>query len=243
MEETMGNRVYVFDTATLRGTKDRMLFFAGAGEPLEVTIQSCLIDTGQEKILVDTGIAAPDAPYLKGFGFQQMPEQTLTARLAALDCQPADISTVVNTHLHIDHSGNNRLFEHADIYVHLEELKFAYVPGYQQRIYNRSDFDHHLHYLPVRDDLEIARGVHLLQTPGHTPGHQSVLVETSEGNILITGDACRLQEHWDGIGDTIMYDSERYYRSQERMHSLHADVVILGHDGEAFKLYKKQYGA
>jgi hypothetical protein len=60
----MGNRVHVFDTATLQGTKDRMLFFAGFGEPLKVTIQSCLIDTGREKILVDTGIAAPDAPYL-----------------------------------------------------------------------------------------------------------------------------------------------------------------------------------
>jgi hypothetical protein len=43
----MGNCVHVFDTATLQGTKDRMLFFAGVGEPLEVTIQSCLIDTGR----------------------------------------------------------------------------------------------------------------------------------------------------------------------------------------------------
>lgn len=43
----MGNCVHVFDTATLQGTKDCMLFFAGVGEPLEVTIQSCLIDTGR----------------------------------------------------------------------------------------------------------------------------------------------------------------------------------------------------
>jgi N-acyl homoserine lactone hydrolase len=82
----------------------------------------------------------------------------------------------------------------------------------------------------------------LLQTPGHTPGHQSVLVETSEGNILLTGDACRIREHWDGVGDTIMFDSEQYSRSQERLHSLRADVVILGHDGEAFKTYKTVYG-
>jgi N-acyl homoserine lactone hydrolase len=238
----MGNRVHVFDTATLQATKDRMLFFAGFGEPLEVTIQSCLIDTGREKILVDTGIAAPDAPYLQGFGFEQTAEQRLTARLAALGCQPADIDIVVNTHLHIDHSGNNRLFEQAKFYVNLHELQFAYVPGYQARVYNREDFDHHLSYIPVRGDLEIARGVHLLQTPGHTPGHQSVLVETSEGTILLTGDACRIREHWEGVGDTIMFDSEQYYRSQERMHSLGADVVIMGHDGEAFKTYKKTYG-
>jgi N-acyl homoserine lactone hydrolase len=239
----MGNRVHVFDTASLQATKDRMLFFAGAGEPLAVTIQSYLIDTGREKILVDTGIAAPDAPYLQGFGFEQTAEQQLTARLAALGCQPSDIDIVVNTHLHIDHSGNNRLFEQAKFYVHVSELQFAYVPGYQFRVYNRADFDHHLNYIPVRGDLEIAKGVHLLQTPGHTPGHQSVLIETSEGNILLTGDACRIREHWEGIGDTIMFDSEQYYRSQEPMHSFGADVVILGHDGEAFKTYKHTYGA
>ena len=138
--------------------------------------------------------------------------------------------------------GNNRLFEHAKIYVNLHELQFAYVPGYQERVYNRHDFDHHLSYIPVRGDVEIVKGVHVLQTPGHTPGHQSVLVETSEGTILLTGDACRIQEHWHGVGDTIMFDSEQYYRSQERMHSLRADVVILGHDGEAFKHYKAVYG-
>ena len=238
----MGNRVHVFDTATLHATKDRMLFFAGAGEPLEVTIQSCLIDTGREKILVDTGIAGTDAPYLQGFGFEQSAEQKLTARLAALGCQCRDIDIVINTHLHIDHSGNNRLFEHAKIYVNLHELQFAYVPGYQERVYNRHDFDHRLSYIPVRGDVEIVKGVHVLQTPGHTPGHQSVLVETTEGTILLTGDACRIQEHWQGVGDTIMFDSEQYYRSQERMHSLRADVVILGHDGEAFKHYKAVYG-
>ncbi len=238
----MGNRVHVFDTATLHSTKDRMLFFAGFGESLEVTIQSCLIDTGREKILVDTGIAAPDTPYLQGFGFEQTAEQKLTARLAALGYQPSDIDIVINTHLHIDHSGNNRLFEHAKFYVNVHELQFAYVPGYQSRVYNRGDFDHHLNYIPVRGDLEITKGVHLLQTPGHTPGHQSVLIETSEGTILLTGDACRIREHWEGVGDTIMFDSEQYYRSQERMHGLSADVVILGHDGDAFKTYKKTYG-
>jgi glyoxylase-like metal-dependent hydrolase (beta-lactamase superfamily II) len=44
------------------------------------------------------------------------------------------------------------------------------------------------------------------------------------------------------VGDTIMFDSEQYYRSQKRMHSLRADVVIMGHNGEAFKNYKRQYG-
>jgi glyoxylase-like metal-dependent hydrolase (beta-lactamase superfamily II) len=78
-----------------------------------------------------------------------------------LGCQPTDIDLVVNTH-----------------YVNIHELQFAYVPGYQSRVYNRHDFDHNLSYIPVRGDLEIAKGVHLLQTPGHTPGHQSVLVET-----------------------------------------------------------------
>ena len=67
-----------------------------------------------------------------------------------------------------------------------------------------------------------------------------MLVETSAGHILLTGDACYIREHWEGMGDTILFDSEQY-RSQERLHRLRADVAIMGHDGEACKSYKKQY--
>ena len=67
-----------------------------------------------------------------------------------------------------------------------------------------------------------------------------MLVETSAGNILLTGDAYYIREHWEGMGDTILFDSEQS-RSQERLHRRWADVVIMGHDGEAGKSYKKQY--
>lgn len=238
----MGNVVHVFDTAWLDATRDRMVFFYGIGEPLAVVVSCYLIDTGEHRILVDTGIADPAIDYLKHIGFKQNKEQVLTARLRDLGYTPEDVDMVINTHLHIDHSGNNRLFPTARIFVNAEELRFAYFPGFQEIFFNRQDFDHQLNYVPLHGDYSPAPGVHILATPGHTPGHQSVLVETDTGKVLITGDACRLHDHWQGKGDTIMHNAEQYARSQGRMHSLDADVVLISHDGEAFRQYKQTYG-
>ncbi len=239
----MGNILHVFDTAWFRATKDRMVFFYGIGEPLDVVITCYLIDTGEHRILVDTGIADPEVDYLKHIGFKQSNEQVLAARLHDLGYGPDDIDIVINTHLHIDHSGNNRLFRNAKIYVNADEMRFAYLPGYQRIFFNRQDFDHELNYVPIHGDFLLAPGVQILATPGHTAGHQSVRVETDTGTVLITGDACRLHEHWDGKGDTIMYNSAQYAQSQDRMHGLGADVVLLSHDGEAFRQYQQTYGA
>lgn len=239
----MGNIVHVFDTAWAELTKDKLVFFYGFGEALDVVISSYLIDTGEHRILVDTGIGNPDADHLKHFGFKQSREQELTSRLHDLGFRPDDIDMVVNTHLHIDHCGNNQLFPNARIFVNAEEMRFAFLPGYQDIFFNRLDFDHDLHYVYLHGDYSLAPGVRIVPTPGHTPGHQSVLVETSAGSILITGDACRLHDHWEGRGDTIMHNAVQYAQSQERLHGLDADVVLISHDGEAFRQYCQYYGS
>ena len=79
----------------------------------------------EHRILVDTGIANPQVDYLKHYGFKQSPEQVLTARLHDLGYAPDDIDMVINTHLHIDHSGNNRLFRQAQLFVNADEMRFA----------------------------------------------------------------------------------------------------------------------
>lgn len=238
----MGNIVHVFDTAWVDLTRDKMVFFYGFDEPIDAVISCYLIDTGEHRILVDTGIGDPDADHLKHYGFKQSNEQVLTARLHDLGYNPDDIDMVVNTHLHIDHCGNNKQFRRARIFVNAEEVRFAFLPGYQDIFFNRRDFDHELNYVYVHGEYSPAPGVRIIPTPGHTPGHQSVLVETDTEKILITGDACRLHEHWEGKGDTIMHNSVQYAHSQEHMHSLGADVVLISHDGEAFRQYKQTYG-
>ncbi|MGQ4809200.1 hypothetical protein NKDENANG_02615 [Candidatus Entotheonellaceae bacterium PAL068K] len=71
----------------------------------------------------------------------------------------------------------------------------------------------------------------------------SSLVETETGKVFMAGDACRLHEHWQGRGDIMMHNAAWCAQSQERMHSLGADVVLMSHNGEAFRQYQQMYGA
>jgi len=96
------------------------------------------------------------------------------------------VALVVNTHLHFDHCGGNRLFPGIPIHVQRRELADA-----------RSEEDYTVPawvdflgvtYVEHDGDAEILPGVRLVPAPGHTAGHQIVLVETDEGPVVLGGD-------------------------------------------------------
>jgi N-acyl homoserine lactone hydrolase len=98
----------------------------------------------------------------------------------------ARVALVINTHLHFDHCGGNRLFAGMPIHVQARELRDA-----------RSEDDYTIPewvdfagatYIEHDGEAEVLPGVRLLPTPGHTPGHQSVLVDTGEGLVVLGGD-------------------------------------------------------
>ena len=93
---------------------------------------------------------------------------------------------VVNSHLHFDHCGNNELFPHAEIFVQERELVVARTTVHTVRKW----FDYEgARIIPVSGDMEICPGIKLLSSPGHTPGHQSVLIETTNGRVLVAAQA------------------------------------------------------
>jgi N-acyl homoserine lactone hydrolase len=101
------------------------------------------------------------------------------------DAIPRDVRLVINTHLHFDHCGGNRLFAGVPIYVQRTELEAAREPGYT--VQEWVEFDG-AQYVELDGEAEIAPGVRVLPTPGHTPGHQSVLVDTDDGLVVVGGD-------------------------------------------------------
>jgi len=98
---------------------------------------------------------------------------------------PRDVVFVINTHLHFDHCGGNRLFAGVPIYVQRLEREAARAEDYT--IPEWVDFDG-ARYVEVEGEEELLPGVRVVPTPGHTPGHQSVLVETDAGLIVVGGD-------------------------------------------------------
>jgi N-acyl homoserine lactone hydrolase len=96
------------------------------------------------------------------------------------------VAAVVNTHLHFDHCGGNRLFPGQPIHVQARELSDARTQD-DYTIREWVDFPGAT-YAEHEGEAEILPGVRLVPAPGHTAGHQIVVVETDEGTVVLGGD-------------------------------------------------------
>lgn len=127
-------------------------------------------------VLVDTGVGWGHTDLDAAYQPIRRPlDESRTAQKLRIE----DVALVVNTHLHFDHCGSNRLFPEVPIFVQRTEVEVAHaLPRFT--ILEWVDFDR-ADYRQLDGDAVILPGLRVLSTPGHTPGHQSVLVETSAG--------------------------------------------------------------
>jgi N-acyl homoserine lactone hydrolase len=133
-------------------------------------------------ILVDTGVGWP-TELVKEW---KVVNRHAADALAEHDLSPADVRIVINSHLHFDHCGQNAVFKHAPFYIQRSELTRARREAGPTAEW----FDFAGARFELLDgDAEIAEGVRVVATPGHTVGHQSVLVETDGGVSVMIGDA------------------------------------------------------
>src|ERR1700681_506364 len=138
-------------------------------------------------ILVDTGVGWP-TELVKEW---RVVTRRAADALAEHDLSPADVRIVINTHLHFDHCGQNAVFKHAPFYVQRPELERAR----REEELTSEWFDFAgARFELVDGDAEVADGVRVVATPGHTVGHQSVVVDTPDGDALMIGDAAYTSE-------------------------------------------------
>jgi N-acyl homoserine lactone hydrolase len=134
-------------------------------------------------VLVDTGVGGPQ----QWLADWRVVNRSVADVLDELDMTPGDIGLVINTHLHFDHCGQNAVFKHASFYVQRAELDRARKQSPQLAEW----FDFMNARFELLDgDAEVLPGLQVIATPGHTVGHQSVLVESAEGGSdVLIGDA------------------------------------------------------
>ena len=125
-------------------------------------------------VLVDTGVGGRRTCWTTGaWSTARSPDA-----LAELDMSPADIGLVINTHLHFDHCGQNAVFKHAPFYVQRAELDPDAAGGGE--LYDWFGFmDARFELLD--GDAEVLPGLEVITTPGHTSGHQCVVVRGAGG--------------------------------------------------------------
>ena len=135
---------------------------------------------------------------------------------AGLD--PSLVRMVVNTHLHFDHCGQNRAFPGVPIVV--QEAELAVAARDAEPFRDWIEFAGAV-YEPIAGDREVAQGVSVLATPGHTAGHQSVTVRSGDGLVLIVGQAAQ---------DARSFATGEASASVKRLRELNADRVHFSHD-------------
>jgi len=145
--------------------------------------------------LVDTGCGGPD----EVLSDWRVVNRSVADALAELDMTPADIGLVINTHLHFDHCGQNAVFPHAACHVQRAELDRA-----KREAPELCDWFGFMNarWELLDGDTEILPGLSVITTPGHTVGHQCVVVATADGADLLLGDAAYTPHQFAGPPDS-----------------------------------------
>jgi N-acyl homoserine lactone hydrolase len=174
------------------------------GEPAVFSDNCYLIQHGKDWMLWDSGY--PDSLVDKPEGIvgprsKALRTKTLASQLAEIGVAPAQITYLAFSHTHGDHVGNGNLFTAATLYIQKAEYdaafgadpgKYGFVPATYDQLRNSR-------VVKLEGDADVFGdgAVRILSTPGHTPGHQSLLVRLPKtGAVVLSGDVAHFQENF-----------------------------------------------
>src|SRR3989442_4158360 len=193
-------RLYVVDCGQNPG-KDQSRWSPGVneGKPIEFSDNCYLIRHAKGLLLWDTGIpdavaAMPDGMVVANGAITQRRAKTLAAQLVEIGVKPADIAYVAVSHTHGDHVGNVALFPSSTILIQGAEYDWAMSQPAKPSFAATQKFEK----LAGDRDVFGDGSVTILSTPGHTPGHQSLLLLLPKtGALALSGDAVHFRDNWE----------------------------------------------
>jgi glyoxylase-like metal-dependent hydrolase (beta-lactamase superfamily II) len=196
-------KVHVLTCGYETGDKGSLTLLKDCGKIVDIPYHSYLIEDPEFAILVDTGSSVRwrelhPKELTDVCPIYIQPKEHLDRMLESVGFSTSDVDYVINTHLHYDHCGNNEMFPKAEFFVNETELAHALAPGWWESLcYVRAVFDiPGLTYSPVTGDFQVKHGVTIIATPGHTEGHQSVVVQLEKtGTLVLAGDAIYSREN------------------------------------------------
>ena len=189
-----------------------------------------LVEHPAGPILIDTGVGLGNEIIDKLYS---PVHHDLDTALGEHGMAASDVATVITSHLHFDHCGQNDRFPHARVLVQRAEVEAAKEPLYTVPEWA---FPEGVELTEIEGDYRVAPGVEIIATPGHTVGHQSVLIDDGNGHRTI---AC-CQGAWGVEGFTAAelgddgWDQTVGAASLRRLHELEPTSVLFSHDPEVW---------
>ena len=257
-------KVYLLDGGTLVLDGYHVFWNRGPGGEVRFPVYSILIEHAEGRFLIDSGFDYDHV--MKVLPFErplQSADQTVPGALKLIGLEPKDVGVVVNSHFHFDHVGGNKYFPNAKKICHKDEIKQAATPepfevlGYSDLSFSADAAEArgkaeqivegmtraNSTFEGVEGDVDLARGVKLLFTPGHAIGHYSLLVEFGTRKpILFTIDAAYTQQSLETTCQASFHiDPVKGVHSMRRLTRLaeeHGADLMFSHDAKNFATYR-----
>jgi len=230
-------QILALDTGSSMLEKSMLTYTSGFGEIVRVPRIMWVLH-GPSTVVVDASVPLHGRPSeFIGEDFSRAPHQFPANALRDAGVNPTDVEFVLLSHLHWDHAGNCDLFPEARVLVQQSELRYAIAPG---RFFRKSflsplgGWGRPPFLVPGLDvvdgSTQIAAGLSVVPVPGHTPGSQAVVVDTTLGRFLIAGDAlCTYENIEADLPPGFHTDVDASMSSMDLMRSM-ADHVLPSHD-------------
>lgn len=246
----MQYKIYPIHFGTSSVDRSQFEYRHPVGERIPSEFGCFAIKSDTETILFDSGIPQQDEIRRIGlhFGFMDDAPDIRECFLKA-GVVPEEVSAIVLSHLHWDHSWNLDMFPNAKIYVQRKEMQHAIAPmPHERSAYTLSQGVEGCpgwlvglnRMVPVDGDFELRPGLKMITTPGHTVGSQSLMVDTAEGLYALVSDLCLTDACWEEcIVTGIFYDAQAWYDSYNKVRAYNPKVITT-HSTRTYE--KKVYG-
>ncbi len=174
---------------------------------IPLALNCLLVKAGGKNVLIDTGCGDKYSPKeIQIYRIQH--DTTLLGELRRFGVKPEDVDIVINTHLHFDHCGGNTVmageeavpaFPNAIHYVQRKEFDDANHPNERTRAtyfaHNWMPIVQRRQFIVLDEDREIVPGISVVNTPGHTLGHQSIRIASGGRTLFYIADLCPTAAH------------------------------------------------
>ena len=249
-------KLHVFDCGRVLA-RDTSLFnpLIAKGTEMEMVSPCYLIQHKQGMMLWETGLSDDLISEKNGIevlngAFNMSVKKTLLSQLEELNIKPSSINYLSFSHLHNDHTGNAKLFKHATWLMQKAEHNVAYSPDAANYGYHPDDYAtlQNIKVKKINGEYDVFGDgrVKIIPTPGHSAGHQSLLVNLKDtGPVLLVGDLYHFQLNRDHYGIPAWNDKKMTVNSfakiDELLDETNAQLWIY-HDKPQFDKLKKSPG-
>lgn len=258
-EPVKGLKMWQMNSGVLELDKGWLTAMSGVGTKITIPVTMVVIHHPRHGVvLFDTGnnVAVSDgkcAEYwgsglCSAFNAKQTRDEVIDRQLEKLGFRSEDVKYVIYSHFHLDHAGNIKLFPKAKHVVQKDELKTAWWPEkFQRAAYVLKDYDttRDFDFMQLSGDFDLFGdgSILVLDSKGHTQGHQSILVNLPKsGPIIVAGDAIYTAENERGTIPGITWNTNESMRSIDRLKQIRdarGGTIWYSHDAEQYKANKR----